>query len=395
MISIEEALAAVLKHAAPLAPQRVPLSQSAGRVLAEAVVSDIDSPPHDKALMDGYAVRCEDLADGTAELEILEEITAGAVPTRPLSSGQTSRIMTGAPLPSGADAVVVVEHSRLLAEDRVRLEESETFAGKNLMRKAELIRRGETVLSPGRPLSPAETGLMAEVGHSQAAVQPKPRVAVLPTGNELVAADVAPAAGQIRNSNGPMLAAFARQAGADAVELGVGRDDLDALKTLAEEGLQNDVLLLSGGVSAGVLDLAPRALQELGVREVFHHVKIKPGKPLWFGVAPNGALVFGLPGNPVSSLVGFAVFVRPALDKLAGQPTAQPQQAALAHDYSMKGARPTYFPAKCEEGKVELLPWKGSADLRTVANSDVLAFFPAGPREYAAGESIVVLPLRF
>jgi molybdopterin molybdotransferase len=227
----------------------------------------------------------------------------------------------------------------------------------------------------------------------------------LSTGNELVPVGEIPTAGQIRNSNGPMLSALVQQAGGRFLDLGIGRDDQDALTQLVARGLEADVLVLSGGVSAGVLDLVPGVLASLGVEQVFHKVDLKPGKPVWFGVLPQpdrarDKLIFGLPGNPVSSLVCFELFVRPAIARLAGRQADRltMQAARLTSDHHQRGERPTFFPARrCDvdgESHVELLAWKGSADLRTLTAADCLACFPKGERAYQAGDEIdvVVLP---
>jgi molybdopterin molybdotransferase len=225
---------------------------------------------------------------------------------------------------------------------------------------------------------------------------------VLSTGNELVPADQTPAAGQIRNSNSPMLAACVRKACAVPLELGIARDERDELRRLIERGLAADVLVLSGGVSAGVLDLVPGVLAELGVEQVFHKVRLKPGKPLWFGVlacAPprqRATLVFGLPGNPVSSLVCFELFVRPAIQQLSGRTAATPiKTARLAAEFQHRGERPTYQPAQfCEHAQGAIakpLFWQGSADLRTLAAANCLIRFPAGDRHYPAGEAVEVM----
>jgi molybdopterin molybdotransferase len=236
----------------------------------------------------------------------------------------------------------------------------------------------------------------------QVRVARRPTLAVLATGNELVPAEQTPAPGHIRNSNGPMLLAAAQAAGAVAVDLKIARDDAQQLRSLIARGLEHDVLVISGGVSAGVLDLVPGVLAELGVQQVFHKVHLKPGKPLWFGVLARGpvdTLVFGLPGNPVSSLVCFELFVRPAIGQLAGRgDTSLVEVAAeLAVDYLQRGDRPTYFPARLANvdgrHRVEPLRWQGSGDLRTLVQANALAYFPPGERAYRAGETVRVLQL--
>jgi molybdopterin molybdotransferase len=269
------------------------------------------------------------------------------------------------------------------------------------------MKRGDVVLRSGGVLTPAQIGLAAEVGRAMLSVVPRPRVAILSTGDELVPAGVVPSAGQIRNSNGPLLAALTTRAGGVPVELGIARDDRVDLRAKIAEGLKADALVLSGGVSAGVLDLVPSVLEELGVQQVFHKVNVKPGKPLWFGSfkANDGAVksVFGLPGNPVSTLVCFELFVRPAIERLSDKawlPARETQEWTLLNDFVHNGDRPTYWPGirlVIAEGKfssgVVPLEWKGSGDLRTIAEADCLICFPAGDRRYAAGETVQVRAL--
>jgi molybdopterin molybdotransferase len=404
MLNVDEALEQVLAHAAPRPACECPTREALGLVLAEDVASDVDSPPHDKSIVDGYAVVAADLASGSAELTVLEEVTAGDVPRRAVTPGTSSRVMTGAPVPEGADAVVMIERAELVGAgqgQRVRLVAGKVTSGQNIMRRAASMARGARVLAAGCQLRAVEIGILAEVGRPNVQVIPRPRIAVLATGNELVPLEVVPRAGHIRNSNSPMLAAQVQAAGATAVELGIARDDADELRKLIGFGLEADVLLISGGVSAGVLDLVPGVLEELGVRQVFHKISLKPGKPLWFGVLASdsgGKLVFGLPGNPVSSLVCFELFVRPVLAALAGRAAAGLEEATarLAAEYKHRGDRPTYHPARLSlvDGQplVEPARWKGSGDLATLAGANALACF-SGDRVYAAGETIRVLRL--
>lgn len=405
MIEIEQALAAVMERVRPRTPQRLTLCQALGRVLAEDVISDIDSPPYDKALMDGYAVLASDLRGGRGELMVVDEVMAGDIPCEPLESGMATRIMTGAPVPRGADAVVINELSHLDTSGdvpTVRLEDPGVRPGQNILYRGASLRRGETVFQLGRQLSPVDAGLLAEVGRTQVLVYPQPRVAVVATGNELVPASEVPGQGQIRNSNGPLLCALVRSCGAEPVDLGIARDSEPDLAHQMNQGLHEDVLVLCGGVSTGVLDLVPRVLRDLDVEQVFHGVRLKPGKPLWFGTRAHAKglrLVFGLPGNPVSSLVCFELFVRPALAALAGQPARLPRSltAELSESYRQRGDRPTYYPVQLQAdgGKtmLKLLDWQGSADLRTLTLADGLAIFPAGRTEFEAGESLSVLLL--
>lgn len=399
MLAIDQALTEIAAHVRPLTAARVSLADALGRVLAEDVASDVDSPPHDKSVVDGYALRAADVRADGQTLTVIEEIVAGAVPRQTVTAGTAARIMTGAPLPDGADAVVMVERTALVDPATVRLAQQQIVAGQNIVRRAASMRRGETVLCAGHQLRPIEVGLLAEVGRHEVLVFQRPKVAVLATGNELVSPAEVPTAGQIRNSNGAILLAAVRGVGSEGVELGIGRDDRESLGRLMIDGLQSDVLVISGGVSAGVLDLVPGVLAELGVRQVFHKVNIKPGKPLWFGVhAAGGAskLVFGLPGNPVSSLVCFELFVRPALRAMAGQAFSPRATipARLAAPFQHRGDRPTFYPAKATADghgyTVAPLAWQGSGDLRTLASANAFIHFAAQEKAYLAGDIVAL-----
>lgn len=404
MIEIAEALRLILQNTESIPPLRMPATESVGNVLAEEVTSDVDSPPHDKSMVDGYAVVAADLTDGSAELTVLEEVTAGEIPSQTVTRGTTTRIMTGAPIPEGADAVVMIERTQLLDGDppHVKIEDPGVRADQHIMPLGTSLKRGQTVLRLGKVIRPIEVGLLSEVGRDRVLVHPRPRVAVLATGNELVPAGEIPAAGQIRNSNGPMLISQVAAAGGIAVDLGIGRDEEEALRQCIQQGLEHDVLVLSGGVSAGVLDLVPKVLSEVGVEQVFHKVRLKPGKPIWFGVCrgeSRNTLVFGLPGNPVGSLVCFELFVRPALARLAGCDDGGlcSQNAVLTRVHQHRGNRPTFFPAvlRTQSGQtvVEPLDWKGSADLCSLTDANCLAHFPAGDRTFQSGEEIEVFHL--
>jgi molybdopterin molybdotransferase len=408
VISVDEALRLVEQHARPLAPRRVALGEAAGLVLAESVISVVNSPPYDKALMDGYAVTS---SDRTTEREVIEEIGAGTVPRRPVTPGTATRLMTGAPLPEGADAIVAIEQTEMVNDRTVRLLETDPRPGQHILPLGASLKAGDTVLEQGVVLRPIEIGILAEIGHELANVHPRPRVAVLPTGNELVAAGDKPAAGQIRNSNGPMLVAAIERDGAAAIELPIARDDREQLRELIGEGLAADVLVLSGGVSAGKFDLVPDTLSALGVELVFHKVALRPGKPLWFGVKLAGerrVLVFGLPGNPVSSFVCYELFVRGAIAALAGRgfTGAATAHAILSHDFQYKGGRASCLPARLSRRPaiksppagetlptVEILPWQGSADLATLARANALVRLGTDAVRLEAGTTVEIMCL--
>ncbi|MGE5193159.1 MAG: gephyrin-like molybdotransferase Glp [Deltaproteobacteria bacterium] len=418
MLTVAEAIAEIIARVERLPAARAALADSLGLVLAEDVFSDLDSPPFDKALMDGYAVRSIDVSTGRARLRVIEEVPAGQVPRRPVGAQEATRIMTGAPIPAGADAVVPVEHTRLetgtASASQVVMETTPLTAGRNILKRGESIRKGERVLNAGRRIRPQETGCLAELGKDAVAVYPRPRVAVLATGDELVPVNEVPGPGQIRNSNEAMLVAQLRRLGAEPVPLGIARDRHAELADRIARGLGCDMLLLSGGVSAGKLDLVPAVLAEVGVRQVFHKVRVKPGQPVWFGVLerPEGpgagdvegkhaagqppCCVFGLPGNPVSSMVCCELFAGTAVRRLMGiEPAAPtPTRARMKKDHFNGGTRPTYHPAWCEATEtgnvVEPVRWVGSADLCATAEANAMVLFPEGERIYPAGTMVDV-----
>ncbi len=425
MITVEQATEYVAQYASPNVPQSVPLEDALNQFLAEDIFSDLDVPSNDQSLVDGYAVRAADFSQrvhrekGVAcsvQLEVVEEVTAGNVPAFRVESGRAVRVMTGVRVPDGADAVVMVEESSWQQEAGLPLgvahfNTCEVVAGQNIMPRATSVRYGQLVLSCGKRIRPAEIAVLAQVGRTDVRVFRRPRVAVLPTGNELIDGGFVPGPGKIRNTNGPMLAACGKQLDADVLDLGIGRDEPEQLRNLIERGLSADVLVLSGGVSAGTLDLVPAVLEELKVRQVFHKVNMKPGKPLWFGVG-NGnkdnannddrsTLVFGLPGNPVSSFVCFHLFVRPAIRRLSGQAAGEvgvPKcSALLAQPFEVAADRTTYHPARIDwsETGPTLTPvlWHGSGDSRGLVDANALAIFPEGTGYYEAGQRIFCHPL--
>ena len=408
MLTVAEALAAVLDHARKLPPVALSLVEALDCVLAEDTVADLDSPPFDKALVDGYAVRSSDLAGQVRWLALGETIMAGQVPSRPLGRGEATVVMTGAPIPLECDAVVMHERTRP-HQDGVLILEPEVRAGQNLMNRGREMRAGDVVVPCGSILSPARLGVLASVGRVDVRVVPRPLVAIVPTGDELVEPGQVPGPGQIRNSNAVLLQALAMQEGARATVLPIAPDLPGPLTTILERGLESDVLVITGGVSAGQRDLVPAALDALGVTCIFHKVSLKPGKPLWFGIGPSrgdrpAALVFGLPGNPVSGLVSFLLFVKAALSVLAGKP--EPHKGwicgRLTSEFSHRGDRTTFFPSRVVDPgdntaglpTIEPLPWHGSADLLATSGADGFAIFAAGDRDYVPGEIVDFLPMR-
>jgi molybdopterin molybdotransferase len=398
MLAVDEALRIVLECCPSRPARETALAANLlGCVLAESVASDLDMPPFDKALMDGYAVRATDIGDGRATLPVAAEVMAGQT-APPLPPGTAIRIMTGAPIPAGADAVVRVEHTTILDDGRVGFNTRPPKLGESILRQATEMGAGDIVLGQGMILTPQVLGLLASVGRTSTKIIPRPTLAVLATGDELVEAPQKPGPGQLRNSNGPMLLAQALRAGADATYVGIARDDRTHLRSRIETGLESDALVLAGGVSMGKRDLVPEVLAELSIEAHVHRVEMKPGKPFFFGTRDD-KLIFGLPGNPVAAFCCFELFVRPALRKLAGIPEPGPDWrfGKLTTEFQHTSDRPTYHPAVTmiagEAVQATPVAWFGSPDLRGLAKADALIRLPAGTHTLAAGTSLPLLSL--
>ncbi len=402
MISVDEALEHVARCATRLPESQVPLGEALGLRLAKSVISSVDSPPFDKSMLDGFAVTTH---DSEPTRRIVEQVVAGQVPHHAVEPGTTICVMTGAPIPDGADAVVKHEDTKQLDQTTIQMPKGGVAEGTGIVLRGAAFHQGQEVLTAGRRLSPVDIGLLAEVGLDMVKVTPRPRVAVLATGNELVPCGQKVGAGQIGNSNGPMLLALLDAARATALDLGIGRDDPGELQRLMQQGLEADILLVTGGVSVGVMDLVPGVLQQLGVRQVFHKIRMKPGKPLWFGLREQGGrrtLVFGLPGNPVSTLVSFEIFVKPALRVLGGEDfcSSQTLRGVLTSSVAHRGKRPTYHPCQICFGErerglptIEALAWSGSADLAALTRANALAVLPEGDYELGVGAEVDVIAL--
>ncbi|GAB5440853.1 MAG: molybdopterin molybdotransferase MoeA [Fuerstiella sp.] len=399
MLTVEQALSEILNHASVGGKTSVPLAESLHRILAEDLITPHDSPPFDKSMMDGFAVLSSAAAsEGPQTFNVESTITAGTVPTSEVTADTAARIMTGAPIPRGADCVVPIERTTFdeSAPDTVTIEREAIRAEANILRQGSIVRQGEPLMQAGTKLAPAQIAVLAEFGIAQVPIYRQPTIAILATGDELLPIDAPLTPGRIRNSNEPMLAAQATNAGAIAAPLGVAKDSAEELADHIARGLQNDFLLLSGGVSAGTLDLVPSELQKAGVRQVFHKIQMKPGKPLWFGVFESDhhrCLVFGLPGNPVSSMICFELFVRSALRKFNGQPALPAEvQAELTTEVTIRGDRLTYFPARLEIQSTGLIatpvPWGGSADLRSTAQANGMLKLPPRNTPYAKNEPV-------
>ncbi|MEK6336788.1 MAG: gephyrin-like molybdotransferase Glp [Acidobacteriota bacterium] len=399
MIPVAQAIEIVLQHSPALKTESVPLGQTLGRILAEDITADTDLPPFDRAQMDGYAVRAADVATTPSRLRIAGESAAGAGWHHELKGGEAVRIMTGAPVPAGADAVQQVELTR--EENGAGFVEilEPVEAGRSIVRQAAEIKAGETVLSAGEEINAAMIATLASFGYAKVKVGQRPRVAVMATGSELVDVNEKPGADQIRDSNNYTIAAYATLAGATVERLPLAGDDTEELKRqIAAAASTSDMLVTSGGVSMGIYDFTKAALKELGAEIFFERVALRPGKPTVFARLGD-TLIFGLPGNPVSVAVTFNLFARTALRAMQGAHDTQLHEhtAVLARDLRGSKDRESYLPADLrtdERGLLlaEPLKWGGSSDFVAFARASALINLPAGV-ELRAGDIVRVVRL--
>jgi molybdopterin molybdotransferase len=396
MISIDEALELVLDGLLPLGTERVPLTEAAGRVAAEPATSAVDLPPFDRSAMDGFAVRAADTAPGVA-LRLVGGVAAGEVATAELEGGTAVRVSTGAALPPGADTVLQSE----LAEERDgRVTPARALApGTHVRYRGEDLHAGFVLAAPGDVLTLPRISALASAGVGEVAVYRRPRLDVIVTGSELLPLGAPPEPGRIHESNGLMIRLMAARAGAQVVDQGVLGDDRDETVAAVERGLGGDVLVVSGGVSVGPHDHVKPAFEACGVDQVFWRVKIKPGKPLWFG-RRGDTLVFGLPGNPLSTIVCFSVFIAPALRRLGGERDARPLYEAgrLTAPASASDGRTEFLTAALRpgaDGVLEATPTErqGSHMTGALGESDGFAIAPDAVGELPAGAPVDVLRL--
>jgi molybdopterin molybdotransferase len=397
MLTYEQARRTVIEQVAkakgPRATANISVWDALGFVLAEEVKTDREYPPFHRSTRDGYAVRSAEASAG-ATLRCVAEIKAGDTVTHLLVAGTCVQIMTGAAVPDGADAVVMIEHTSRDG-DSVRFERA-AQPGQNIVPRGREARRGETILSPGMRLGYAELALAAQVGATQLCCARKPRVAILSTGDEVVSIDQQPGAFQIRNSNSVSLAAQLRLAGGEPVLLGNAADRIDDLREKISSGLREQVLVLSGGVSMGKYDLVETVLKELGAEFYFDAVAIRPGKPAVFAKCGD-AFVFGLPGNPVSTMVTFDLFVVPAIDLLSGAPARDLPlvEARLGAALNEKQGLAHFLPARVEwrgaTPEVKALPWQGSGDIAALARANCYLVVAADRGQVSAGETVPIL----
>ena len=407
ILSFEDARHLVEQHAAQVRvpeTERVDLLAAADRVLAEAVLADRDIPPFPRSTRDGYAVCAADLSNVPATLDVIGEIKAGAEGTIPavMRSGQTVSIMTGAPVPAGADAVVMVEYTSRQG-DRVEITKG-IKAGENVVLRGAEAKQTALLIPSGTRLSEAAIALAASVGKSQLEVYRRPRVAILTTGDEIIEISATPGPTQIRNSNSYSLAVQIRRVGGEPVLLPIAPDEPHALQKLITEGLRADLLVMTGGVSMGRYDFVEQVLSEMHAEFFFTGAKIQPGRPVVFGRCGAGAhareervgYFFGLPGNPVSTMVTFELFVRPMMEALAG---ASPQKlmflhARLKREIRVKTGLTRFLPAilsgEFEKSEVELASWQGSGDIAATARANCYVVVPPDREHISVGEWVAI-----
>jgi molybdenum cofactor synthesis domain-containing protein len=402
MISVAEAIQIIRQQTHTLPVEQVSLRDALGRVLAQDIVADSDLPPFDRSQMDGYAVRAVDAQAAPVRLRIVGESAAGRGWHNQLEEGQAVRIMTGAPVPEGADSVQQVELAHELKDGTVVELLENVEAGKSIVRRGAEIQAGETVLTAGTMINAAMMAVLAAFGYATVNVFRRPRVAVLATGTELVSVDQKPGQDQIRDSNNYSIAAYAELAGATIERLPLTGDETSLLKNqIAKAAESCDLLVTSGGVSMGVYDVTKAALRELDAELFFERVALRPGKPTVFARLSTGTLAFGLPGNPVSVAVTFNLFARTSLLGMQGatEPALKRETAVLARKVKGNADRESYLPVQLttnDDGELIAFPlkWGGSSDFVAFALTTALAIVPAGTKVVEAGSlvNVVCLP---
>ncbi len=388
MLSFEKAFETVLNSARQLGTERIGVTCALNRILAEDVKSDMDIPPFNKSAMDGFACRRSDLSN---ELTVVEIIPAGYVPKKTVGTNQCSKIMTGGMVPEAADCVIMKEYVETLTENTIRFVGDKT--ADNICQKAEDIRAGDIVLHKGIRLKPQHIAVLASVGNTQPLIAKRPKVAVIATGSELVEPASRPRPAQIRNSNSLQLGVQIENIGAVATDYGITKDTAGEIDCLIKKSLQeNDVVIISGGVSVGDYDLVPKILKQNNIDLLFGKIAIKPGKPTVFGTSEK-ICCFGLPGNPVSTFVLFEILVKPFIYKLMGH-DYKPLNVQMPLDEPLinkKAKRQRWLPvAITDRGTVKLVEYHGSAHINSMCDADGLVSIDVGVAEVKKGTSVAV-----
>ncbi|MCF6154091.1 MAG: molybdopterin molybdotransferase MoeA [Candidatus Brocadia sp.] len=397
MISVDTAIKIVADTVEPLSPRTVPFENALGFCLAQDVQSDIDMPPFDRSAMDGYAIVAEDATAAPVELAVIEDIAAGHMPQKKIFPGQASKIMTGAAVPEGADAVVKFEETEDLSNNRVKILKS-VRKGSNISKRGEDMKSGQTVLLKGMPIRPQEIGILAMAGKSRVEVFTAPTVGIISTGDELVDVGCKPSIAQIRNSNGYSLSAQARRLKAEVEILGIVKDTKEEISDIMRRGLQKDILILSGGVSMGEYDLVGDVMKDFNTKIYFEKVALRPGKSVIFG-RKDKTFIFALPGNPVASFVTFELFIYPAIRKMMGFTGIHrtPLKASLETEILVKRKRREYRPALLRMHNnhwlVSPVEWHGSADLLATTRANCLLIVREDAEKFSSGQLVDVIPL--
>lgn len=398
MISVEEARELIENEARAAEIQEIDLTESTGLVVAEDISADRDYPPFHRSTMDGYALSSADFnSHHTDSYRVTQDIFAGST-GQPIGRGECARIMTGAPVPEGADAVIRREDSSPVNGDRnmVRFSIDRLPPWKDISRRGEDVTAGSLLISSGTWCSPPLVNTLASLGRERIRMRLPPTTTILTTGDEILPLNRTPLNHQIRDSNSFTLRAFLKEYRIEARFPGIVPDDKSRLSKAIEEGLHSNILILTGGVSMGDADYVPEILASLGVRNIFHRVRVKPGKPLWFGRGDEG-VVFGLPGNPVACQVGFKLFIEPYIRRSLGLPPLKPLFLPLAGDIEKKGDREHYIPCRIVgegESLLQALPFRGSGDMRATLQSDGVARLPADERLLRSGTILLFFPWR-
>jgi molybdopterin molybdotransferase len=397
MISFNQARKIVSGHVVLKKPERLLLTEALGLVLAQDVLAREDGPAFHRSVMDGFAVRSADTARSSMTLKVIDILSAGARPKQGIKKGEAIQIATGTMLPPGADAVVAKEDVRVGLGPCVRTSKR-VSRGEFVYFRGSDFKKGTVLLKKGTRLSDVGVALLASQGLSRVLVYPRPSVALVATGDEVVEPGRARRGAQVWNATAPMLLASLRRLGVTTIYLGIARDERLSLKDLLRRGLRHDILLVTGAVSVGSKDLVPSVLAELGVKTLFHRVKMRPGKPILFG-RKGRCMVFGLPGNPLSTWIGFSLFVRPVLLGVSGlEETTQTQEGQLAVDVRNTSGRLSFLPARLQEIRgrrlISPLPYSGSADLLAASRADVFFVVPAQRTKLVKGSNVAFMRMQ-
>ncbi len=394
MISVQKALQLVLNEAKSFWNENVLLENALGKILAEDIKADRNYPPFNRATMDGYAFLSTDVTEkGISEFSVAGELFAGYQFDKKVNTGECIKIMTGSAAPAGLDCIVQVELSTEIG-NKIKFS-GEIKPWKNIAREGEDCKKDNIILKEGIKLSPVEIGALAALGKKTIRVKSSPKVAILSTGDELVPVGEEVTPYQIRDSNAYALQAFFQSSGIQVTRREIVSDSPDSLKKVLGEIVDFDIVVLSGGVSMGAADYVPAALLSVGIEKVFHKIKLKPGKPLWFGKGSSGGVFFGLPGNPLSCQVCFKLFIEPYVRKCFGLDNQNLQSYPVLQERVKKVQLDEYFPVKLDNSQLEILQFNGSGDVTSALGSTGIALHPIGKGDVMIGDELIYVPWQF